>query len=257
MTLDKSSTGRDVHRISRMASELGSRKRLPEVLADTLQEEILQLSVGDRLPTEPELAERFGVSRTVVRETARLLVQRGLVTVSPGRGMTVAEFDGRLIADQYGLLLRLSEGSFEQLLELRLVLEVEMAMFAAARRTDEHLTALREANRNLSSSIGTDTFLDADLSFHEILAQASGNPFFSLVIRPVNSFLRKVYRTSPGYPSEASHTVREHEEIADAIAAGDPSRARFACENHLRRIMRHSDLLAGDADKAARKRASG
>lgn len=228
-----------------MASEIGSRKRLPEVLADTLQEEILSLSVGDRLPTEPELAERFGVSRTVVRETARLLVQRGLVTVKPGRGMTVAAFDGRLIADQYGLLLRLSEGSFEQLLELRLVLEVEMAVFAAARRTDAHLEAMREANRRLAVAVDSDDALDADLSFHEIVAQASGNPFFSLVIRPVNSFLREAYRTGPGYPSEAGHTVREHEEIADAIAAGDPSRARFASENHLRRVMRHSDVLAG------------
>jgi len=197
------------------------------------------------------------VSRTVVRETARLLVQRGLVTVKPGRGMTVAEFDGRLIADQYGLLLRLSEGSFEQLLELRLVLEVEMAVFAAARRSEEHLAGLREANRKLAASIGTDRFLDADLSFHEILAEASGNPFFALVIRPVNSFLRRVYRDSPGYPSEASHTVREHEEIADAIAAGDPSRARFASENHLRRVMRHADVLVGESDKERRRRPSG
>ena len=61
-----------------MTGGLGSRQRLPEALADTLQEEILGLSAGDRLPTEAELAERFDVSRTVVRETARLLVQRGL-----------------------------------------------------------------------------------------------------------------------------------------------------------------------------------
>ncbi|HEX4251904.1 MAG TPA: GntR family transcriptional regulator, partial [Pseudonocardia sp.] len=147
------------------------RKRLPETLADTLQDEIVRLSPGDRLPTEVEVAARFDVSRTVVRETARLLVQRGLVTVRPGRGMTVARFDGRLIADQYGLLLRCSEGSFEQLLELRLVLEVEMAVFAAARRTEEHLTALDEANRKLAAALGEPgaraEFLDADLEFHE------------------------------------------------------------------------------------------
>jgi len=73
----------------------------------------------------------------------------------------------------------------------------------------------------------------------------------------VNSFLRRVYRDSPGYPSEASHTVREHEEIADAIAAGDPSRARFASENHLRRVMRHADVLVGESDKERRRRPSG
>ncbi|RKT89041.1 DNA-binding transcriptional regulator, FadR family [Saccharopolyspora antimicrobica] len=235
-----------------MTEDLGSRKRLPEALADTLQEEILELAPGDRLPTEAEIAGRFDVSRTVVRETARLLVQRGLVTVKPGRGMTVAEFDGRLIADQYALLLRLSQGTFEQLQEIRLVLEVEMAVFAAARRTDRHLIAMREANQRLAAADQErGEFLDADLAFHEIVAEASGNPFFALVIRPINGFLREAYRKGPGYSVEACHTVQEHVEIAEAISAGDPSRARFATENHLRRIMRHSDrLLSGEAESA-------
>jgi GntR family transcriptional regulator, transcriptional repressor for pyruvate dehydrogenase complex len=231
------------------------RQRLSETLADTLQNEIVGLAPGHRLPTEAEVAARFDVSRTVVRETARLLVQRGLVTVKPGRGMTVAKFDGRQIADQYGLLLRSSEGSFEQLLELRLALEVEMAVFASARRTGEHLTAMAEANRELAEALddpgATAEFLDADLRFHEVLALASGNPFFELVIRPVNGFLREAYRSGPGYPSEAGNTLREHREIAEAIAAGDPSRARFAMENHLRRIARHSDKLLGGQDVTA------
>ncbi|MEU5848590.1 FadR/GntR family transcriptional regulator [Saccharopolyspora shandongensis] len=236
-----------------MTDALGSRKRLPEALADTLQEEILELAPSDRLPTEAELAERFDVSRTVVRETARLLVQRGLVTVKPGRGMAVAEFDGRLIADQYALLLRLSQGSFEQLQEIRLVLEVEMSVFAAARRTEQHLAAMREANQRLEKAVdASGEFLDADLAFHEIIAEASGNPFFSLMIRPVNGFLRDAYRKGTGYSFEACNTVQEHIEIAEAISAGDPSRARFATENHLRRIMRHSDRLLTGGTEAAR-----
>jgi GntR family transcriptional regulator, transcriptional repressor for pyruvate dehydrogenase complex len=233
--------------IRRMDNGLGSRKRLPEALADILQDEILTRSVGDRLPTEAELAERFNVSRTVVRESARLLVQRGLVSVRPGRGMTVAEFDGRLIADQYALLLRLSEGTFEQLLELRLVLEVQMAVYAAARRTDAHVARMRQENERLAKATGARSdFLDADLSFHEVIAEASGNPFFSLMIRPINGFLRDAYQQAPGYPRESPATLEEHREIADAVAAGDPSRARFATENHLRRVMSHRDvLLAG------------
>lgn len=92
-----------------MSETTRSKQRLSDVVAQTLQDEILSLAVGDRLPTEAELAERFEVSRTVVREATRLLVQRGLVTVSPGRGMAVAAVDGSVIAEQYGLLLRLSE----------------------------------------------------------------------------------------------------------------------------------------------------
>ena len=228
-----------------------TRQRLPEVLADTLQQEILgaRLQQGAQLPTEAELSERFGVSRTVVREAARLLVQRGLVTVRPRRGMTVAEFDGRLIAEQYGLLLRLSDGTFEQLLELRLVLEVEMAALASARRTEEHVSAMREANERLAASADSrGDFLAADLGFHEIMATASRNPFFPLVVGPINAFLREAYRVGPGYPSQALQTIEEHRTIADAVANGDPSGARFAMEQHLRRVIASRSRLLSDEE---------
>ena len=233
-----------------MQDALGSRRRLPEVVADALQQEILStgLKHGDRLPTEPELAERYAVSRTVVREAARLLAQRGLVTVRPGRGMTVAEVDGRFIAEQYGLLIRLSGGSFAQLLELRLVLEVEMAALAAARRTPEQVVALQESNRRLAQARGSrEAFLAADLAFHELMAEASGNPFFPLVVGPINGFLRDAYSSGPGYPSESDHTVEEHGEIAAAIAAGDADGARFQTERHLRRIIGARNRLIAQA----------
>ncbi len=233
-----------------MSETTRSKQRLSDVVAQTLQDEILSLAVGDRLPTEAELAERFEVSRTVVREATRLLVQRGLVTVSPGRGMAVAAVDGSVIAEQYGLLLRLSEGSFEQLMELRLVLELEMAALAAARRTDDHLAELTRLNERLKAADpSTSEFLDADLAFHEQIAQASGNPFFLLVMRPVNDYLSDSYSAGAGYPSEAGHTVQEHLEIAQAIAAGDPARARFAAENHLRRIVRHRATLTSSRQR--------
>jgi GntR family transcriptional repressor for pyruvate dehydrogenase complex len=227
-----------------MAASVSTKQRLSDAVAQALQEDILGLTTGDRLPTEVELVERFGVSRTVVREATRLLVQRGLATVSPGRGMTVAAVNGSVIAEQYGLLLRLGGGSFEQLMELRLVLEVEMAALAAARRTPAQLAELHRLNERLQvADPSGKEFLDADLTFHERIAEASGNPFFPLVMRPVNTFLADTYSAGAGYPSEAGNTVTEHLEIAHAIDVGDPARARFAAEDHLRRITRHRTLL--------------
>src|SRR5689334_1752014 len=148
-----------------MVESASTKQRLSDAVAEALQRDILGMSVGERLPTEAELAERFDVSRTVIREATRLLVQRGLLSVRPGRGMTVAEVDGRVIADQYGLLLRLSEGSFEQLMELRLVLEVEMAALAAARRTDKQVEELGVLNERLRAAEPSSAeFLDADLA---------------------------------------------------------------------------------------------
>ena len=228
-----------------MAGSIRTKQRLSDTVAQALQEDILGLTTGDRLPTEAELVERFGVSRTVVREATRLLVQRGLATVSPGRGMTVAAVNGSVIAEQYGLLLRLGGGSFEQLMELRLVLEVEMAALAAARRTPAQLAELNRLNERLQAADpACKEFLEADLTFHERIAEASGNPFFLLMMRPVNTFLADTYSTAgAGYPSEAGHTVQEHLEIARAIEAGNPARARFAAEDHLRRIARHRSVF--------------
>lgn len=227
-----------------MAGSIRTKQRLSDTVAEALQEDILGLAAGDRLPTEAKLVERFGVSRTVIREATRLLVQRGLATVSPGRGMTVAAVDGSVIAEQYGLLLRLGGGSFEELMELRLVLEVEMAALAAARRTRAQLVELGRLNERLQAADPSSTeFLEADLTFHERIAEATGNPFFPLVMRPVNAFLANTYSTGAGYPSEAGNTVQEHLEIAYAIESGDPARARFAAENHLRRIIRNRMLL--------------
>ena len=130
-------------------------------------------------------------------------------------------------------------------MELRLVLEVEMAALAAARRTPEQVAELNQINDRLQvADPASRDFLTADLAFHERIADASGNPFFGLVMRPVNTFLADTYSTGAGYPSEAGNTVREHLEIAHAIEAGDPARARFAAEDHLRRIARNRRLFA-------------
>jgi DNA-binding FadR family transcriptional regulator len=219
----------------------GSKKRLPEVIADRLQQEILdsRLEPDHRLPTEVVLAEQYAVSRTVIREAARLLVQRGLVTVKPGRGMVVAEFDGRFIAEQFAFAMMASNGSFDQLLELRLAVEVQMATLAADRQLAELLTAMQETIvRGEASMTDRETFLDADMSFHELLAQASGNPFFDLVSKPINTFLRRHYQHRASYPSDPRRTLEEHAEILHSINRRDTLGARLAMEEHLRRLLR-------------------
>jgi GntR family transcriptional repressor for pyruvate dehydrogenase complex len=227
----------------------GSKRRLPEVIADQLQEEIVhaRLPPEHRLPTEVELAERYSVSRTVVREAARLLVERGLVTVKPGRGMVVAEFDGRFIAEQFAFWMRASNGSFDQLLELRLALEVQMATLAAERPADEGLGGARDEliaamqdtiTRGQAAVEDRTAFLDADLAFHELLAAASDNPFFDLVSKPINTFLRGHYEHRSTYPSDPRRTLEEHQEILRAIAQRDTLGARHAMEEHLRRLLR-------------------
>ena len=217
------------------------RRRLSEEIADDLQREILALGAAPnhRLPTEVELAERFEVSRTVVREAAKLLVQRGLVTVAPGRGMVVAEYDGTYIAEQFALLMEASHGTFDQLLELRLALEVQMATVAAQTREEEVLRRMEDTVRSGQQALHEKTaFLESDMCFHELLAEACGNPYFELMSRPINQFLRRHYDSRETYPSDPARTLEEHVEILEAIRRRDTLGARHATEVHLRRLLR-------------------
>lgn len=229
-----------------MLSHQESRRRLSERIADQLQHDIVHqgLVPNHRLPTEVELMDRYGVSRTVVREAAKLLVQRGLVTVAPGRGMVVAEFDGAQIAEQFSLVMLASDGTFEQLLELRLALEVQIATAAAQHATDDQLDRLESSvstGENLvrtSGAVDSEAYLDADMTFHETFAEASHNPFFLLVCRPINTFLRSHYRHREHYPSDPTRTLEEHREILEALRRGDTFGARQATEEHLWRLLR-------------------
>ena len=218
-----------------------SKQRLPERIADHLQDEILdaRLEPDHRLPTETDLAEKYDVSRTVIREAARLLVQRGLVTVKPGRGMVVAEFDGKFISEQFALLMTASHGTFDQLLELRLAVEAQMASQAAQLQKSDVLDAMQQTIDQGELAIGDrDAFLATDMGFHELLAQASANPFFVLVSKPINEFLRNHYGHRDSYPSDPRRTLEEHREILRSIQKQDTLASRLATEEHLRRLLR-------------------
>ncbi|MFC7400936.1 FadR/GntR family transcriptional regulator [Citricoccus sp. GCM10030269] len=215
-------------------------------MADELQADILRdgLEPGRKLPTEFQLMERFSVSRTVLREAVRILVQRGLVTVSPGRGTAVASFDGSVVAEQFALQMQASQGSFPQLLELRFAIDVQVSTSAAMNVTQEQITELGaciDAGKRLMTSSGVRdrlAFLDQDIRFHEVLAEASGNPYLELVSQPINHFLRKHYATREGYPSNPGRTVEEHETILHALEQADTLAARQAIEHHLMRLLR-------------------
>lgn len=226
-----------------------TRHRLSEDVAESIKDGLVRdgLRAGDRLPTEPELARLYDVSRTVVREAGRILVERGLVDIRPGRGMVVAEFDGTSLARQYRLLLELKHGSFRQLMEMRLALEVGMAEHAATRHTTDDDRRIRAALAAFAVA-GDDqpAALEADLEFHAAVAAAAHNPFFGHAVNPINDYLRQTYRASLGYLAAREHTRTEHTAIAEAIFAGDREAAGRAARRHLERILDAADDLAPD-----------
>jgi len=192
------------------------------------------LTAGATLPTEVQLMEQFGVSRTVVREAARTLVQKGLVDVRPGRGMTVAPVSVEQFAQQLTLLLRTGYASLDQLFELRELLEPAIAQAAARARTSAHLAEMAEVLA-VPKDAPADDFLTADLEFHTALARATGNPFFVLVTTPLQLLLHDTYDKAVRYVVYQQQTQDEHGEIFRAIEAKNGRAAATATRAHLRR----------------------
>src|SRR5437879_7473015 len=138
-----------------------------------------ELRSVDRLPTERELAEQFHVSRTAVREAMKILAQKGLVDMRPGRGTIVIDGAHKAMEHSIDLAMKLKLGEVggsDNLVEVREILETEIAALAAARATEKEIAAIREAVKVMDDNLSdAGAFISADNNFHEALAQGTQN----------------------------------------------------------------------------------
>lgn len=192
---------------------------------------------GSRLPKESALAERFQVSRIVVREAMKILEDRGVVEVRAGRGtLTVAARPDRvkrsllqLFGDQP--IPTLTE--MESMLELRQVLEETSASLAAVRATEQDLLEIQAALEEMTSKeADLDTTIEADLRFHRAVVKAAHNAYLEMVLDPIVSvFVQQIKLTNSFHMG-----VPAHRHIFDEIRAHNPVGARQA----VRRLMKQT-----------------
>ncbi len=195
-----------------------------------------RLEDGDRLPSERELASQFGVSRTVVREAVRGLVARRLLDVGGGRGTTVRAPSAAAASESMKLLLQVQAGGAdtEKVSEVRRILENEIAALAASRRTAADLDALEAildaAERNLHAP---DAFVKEDVAFHSLLAKATQNELFVVILESLAHVMLEVRLLALRIPGTASRAVAHHRQVLDSVRAGDPVAARDAMNRHM------------------------
>ncbi len=184
------------------------------------------LAEGEILPTEPVLCERFGFSRTVIREALKMLEERGLARVEQGRGTTVQPRDMWNLLDPVVLRIALAYDHdltlLDDLVEVRMLLEREMAAAAAARLTPDELAALAETITGLEGSYDDyESFRTFDQRFHAIVMKASGNEVGLTIVRAIH---RHGDVTPPlagvTTRSQLERTAREHRGIYEALAGG-------------------------------------
>jgi GntR family transcriptional repressor for pyruvate dehydrogenase complex len=228
---------------------LGRAPNLPSQLARMISDEIVggRFKAGERLPTERELAETFGVSRNVVREAIARLAFEGTVEPRQGSGVFVLGTNPIATLRLDPEMLR-DRSLFASLFELRSILEGEAASLAAARRGRKHLVAIKAALKRLDDSQGTPQSVDADLEFHRAIALASDNVYVAIFI----NFISEHVRASIAEANERVDSVsrerinrEEHAAIYEAIAAKDIDGARGSMRRHIGKAMERLGLMKG------------
>jgi GntR family transcriptional regulator, transcriptional repressor for pyruvate dehydrogenase complex len=221
--------------------------RLFEQIVQQVEESILrgQLKPGDQLPAERDLAQRFGVSRTAVREAVKTLREKGLVEAYSGRGTFVTNGTSQGIRQSLDLMIRINkQEGLANLAELRMVLEPEIAGLAAPRIEEQLLTTMRESvavmERNLHDP---DAYVEADLDFHLALAEAAGNPLILSLLDSIVGLLReqrsRIFDVDGGPERGQFH----HKRILAAIEQRDSDAAREAMRAHLKQVLADSSSL--------------
>ena len=217
------------------------RDRLYEQVADRVQALMFDepLSPGDRLPSERELAERMGVSRTVVREATRVLSARGLVEIKAGSGTYVKELTSGVASSHIGMLLNRRyrpERAFEDLERVRSALEVEIAAVAAENADTESIAAMEDMIELMDVDIiSIEEFVEYDVGFHDALVAATKNEVFALMLAPITDLLADLRRELYEYDAEASKNgaLKHHRLILARVTEGDVDGARNAMRDHL------------------------
>lgn len=224
-------------------------RRMSDQVFDQLQDLILRgrLKPGERLLTERELAQRFGVSRPTVRDAIQRLVAMHWLEHRQGQGTFVSATDPGADRNPLVAVLDGRDAGLMDLLEVRLGLECNAVILAARRATEEDLREIERGVRGMTAAIGDGRLgSDADITFHMAIAQATKNlvqshimrSFYDLLFQGLRNKLRHLYRE----PANLEAALRQHSDILEAIRRRDPDAAHASMRQHIRFVQ---DFVTG------------
>ncbi|WP_267554910.1 FadR/GntR family transcriptional regulator [Rhizobium rhizogenes] len=223
-------------------TSLGTRERFHDAVVQALGERIVggSLAAGASIGTEQELCDQFGTSRTVIREAIKILSAKGLLDSRPRSGTRVTDHSEWHLLDPQVLAWRLgaidgSERARLDLYELRQSFEPAAAELAAARATPQTLQKMKHALLGMTLASSADEKIEHDLAFHTAILAATGNAFYLALGSLISAGLKHVFKVSLEQTAkEDERWIRRHQNVYEAIAAGDGQAAAEQMKNLLR-----------------------
>lgn len=207
---------------------------------------------GQKLPSERELMEEFGVGRPAVREALSALGRMGLIELSPGMRARVCKLTLRPLLEEMRATLQIYSSSpdgWRQLHDLRLFFETSVARQLAHSVTDEQLGRLQEVmdrQRHFLDQSEIRSFAEADIAFHRLLVEFLGNPFLGLLAEGFAGWLITPLYASMQVRQQSERSYTAHQAVFAALTRRDPDSAEQAMRSHLEemRAIYQVDLMA-------------
>jgi GntR family transcriptional regulator, transcriptional repressor for pyruvate dehydrogenase complex len=200
------------------------------------------LMPGDRLPSEASLSKELNVSRTVVREAFRSLAAMRIIDLATGKRAAVAAIDHGAMSLMIEHGVYTDQINVQQIYDVRRTIETRIVTLAAIRRNDTEATDLLALAQAMQHAVDEPVrLMELDLGFHLLLAQASRNPVFTLIVGAFQGITRQTWPI--GWKSRPTQASRElmlatHGDIARAVAASDPQQAVAAMSLHFDESVR-------------------
>lgn len=212
------------------------RSTLPDKIIEQIKNTIIEgrLQPGDKLPSERELAERFSVGRTTVREALKALSYAGVIK-KVREGTIVNRNISNFFIDSLTQILILKHLDFEDLFETRKILEVKLAGLAAQRATIEDIEMIGNILKEMSEKANYNPyeFITEDIKFHETIAETAQNRVLYEIFIAVRLLLRKAQEEVIRYPGIMKRSLKYHQQIFEAIKKQNVSKAKRAMFDHL------------------------
>jgi GntR family transcriptional repressor for pyruvate dehydrogenase complex len=219
-------------------NSVGNKESLSQKVASEIEDAILTKKIppGDKLPSELELCNQFGVSRTAVREALCTLSAKGLISVEKGRGIFVSHLSSEhVIKSMHNYLeIKSNKNSPLDVIQARMIIEPAIAEYAATHHTAEDMVKLKQNLDEMRENEDPVEHARLDMKFHYLIAQSSGNTIMPLILNPIHRLMpnikKKIMDIVPGAKDAA---LTWHQTIVDSIEECDPKKAYNAMKGHL------------------------
>ncbi len=230
-----------------MTEHIAAQKELPARAADRLREIIINSNMqpGDRFPSESELINMFGVSRSTIREAVKLLVAENVVEIRRGKGTFITRRPG-VGKDPLGLHFADQHKLLQNLLETRMIIEPQVAYLAAQRATERDITMLEQVVQQMRDAPDPKAVhASLDIKFHSIVAQCTQNEVLHRFLPIICESIREGYYETVTIQGSQERAMESHIKILSAIKNRLPDVAKRETEKHISLTARDAKLNLG------------